>query len=95
MTQGHVTKAEARRGAAIGSLLLVAGCNARGAPAIEAFGAFFPAWLISALVGVIAAIGLRLVLALSGLDAVVPWLLAVCVSAGLIVAIAVSAWAFG
>lgn len=79
----------------MGSLLLVAGCSVRGAPAIEAFGAFFPAWLIAGLAGVIAAIGLRVVLALSGLDAVVPWLLAVCVSAGLNVAIAVSAWVLG
>lgn len=95
MGQGHSTSAQGRLGVAAGGLLLLAGCSARGAPAVPAFGAFFPAWLIAALAGVLAAIGVRIVLALTGLDAVVPWLLAVCASAGLIVAIAVSAWVFG
>lgn len=84
-----------RLAAGVPSLLFLTGCSIDGAPSIELFGAYFPAWLIAALVGVFAAILARVGLAMSGLDEVVPWLLAVCSSIGLIVAIAVSAIMFG
>lgn len=76
-------------------VVFLTGCSIDGAPAVELFGAYFPAWLIAALVGIFAAILARIGLAMSGLDEVVPWLLAVCSSIGLIVAIAVSAIMFG
>jgi hypothetical protein len=81
--------------AMLAGTLLLGGCASSGAPAVPVFGAFFPAWLIATISGVIAAIVLRVGLAVSGLDEVVPWLLAVCSSAGLIVAVAVSALLFG
>lgn len=85
----------ARHYAGLPTLCVLAGCNGDSAPAMPLFGAYFPAWLIAALIGVIAAIAARIALAFSGLDKVVPWLLAVCSSIGLIIAIAVSAVIFG
>lgn len=85
----------AGRGAGLPLLLALASCSGHGAPAVALFGAYFPAWLIAALIGVFAAVLARVGLALTGWDAFVPWLLAVCVSIGLIVAIAVSGVIFG
>ncbi|MFL0671365.1 MAG: hypothetical protein ACJLS3_08070 [Erythrobacter sp.] len=76
-------------------MLMLTGCAGSSAPAAPLLGAYFPAWLIAALIGVVAAILARVVLALTGWDAIVPWMLVVCASIGLIVAIAVSALLFG
>lgn len=76
-------------------VLALAGCAGSSAPAAPLLGAYFPAWLIAGLIGVVAAILARVVLAVTGWDAIVPWLLAVCASIGLIVAIATSALLFG
>ncbi len=67
-------------------LLCLAGCASRGAPSFIAFGAYFPAWLLCGVAGVLAAIATRLALLLTGLSESVPFQLIVCISAGMIVA---------
>ncbi len=65
------------------------------APSFEAFGAFFPAWMLCASVGILGAIVARAVLLRSGLSAVLPYQLLVCTAAGLIVALLVWLPVFG
>ena len=65
------------------------------APSFEACGAFFPAWMLCASVGILSAIVSRAVLLHSGLSAVLPYQLLVCTAAGLIVALLVWLPAFG
>ncbi len=65
------------------------------APSFEAFGAFFPAWMLCASAGILGAILARAVLLRSGLSAVLPYQLLVCTATGLIVALLVWLPAFG
>ena len=63
----------------------LAGCS-NGAPTLEVAGAFFPAWLACALVGVVAAVVTRIVCVATGLGHEFPWPLLVCASVGVITA---------
>ncbi len=72
--------------------LSVGGCAVRGAPSFSLFGAFFPAWMFCALLGIFAAIGARAGFVISGLAEVLPLQLFVCTSIGL--CIALLAWLF-
>jgi hypothetical protein len=72
--------------------LTACGCAVRGAPSFSLFGAFFPAWMFCALLGIFAAIGVRAVLVISGLAEVLPLQLFVCTSIG--VCCALLAWLF-
>ena len=65
---------------------MVSGCAVHGAPSFVLFGAFFPAWMLVAAVGILSAIGMRVALLATGLAEVLPLQLFVCVSAGLTVA---------
>ena len=65
----------------------MSGCALRGAPSFVVFGAFFPAWMLLAGIAILAAIGTRVALLATGLAEVLPLQLAVCVSAGLTVAL--------
>lgn len=67
----------------------LAGCAERAAPSLILFGAYFPAWMFCALVGVLGAVGMRILMVASGLSQVVPWQLFVCTAVGLILALAV------
>jgi hypothetical protein len=75
-----------RRGSAlIGPVLmasLLGGCSG-GAPSMAVFGAYFPAWLLSACIGVLGALGARALIGAWRLD--LPYLLFVCVAVGIIV----------
>ena len=71
------------------------GCTARGAPSFVLFGAFFPAWMLVAGIGILAAIGTRIALVASGLAEILPMQLLVCVSVGLTIAILVWTLWFG
>ncbi|WP_244525140.1 MULTISPECIES: hypothetical protein [Bradyrhizobium] len=71
----------------IAGSMSLAGCV--GAPSYELFGAYFPAWMFSALVGIIGAIVARVAI---GIDGILPFRLFVCVSAGLVVG--TLAWLF-
>ena len=68
---------------------MMSGCTVRGAPSFVLFGAFFPAWMLLAGIGILAAIGMRVALVATGLAELLPLQLAVCVSAGVMVAILV------
>lgn len=61
------------------------GCSLAGAPSFELFGAFFPAWLLCALIGVVGAAGAHLVLTTPAFSEAVPFQLAVCTAVGVMV----------
>jgi len=67
--------------------LATSGCAVRGAPSFVLFGAFFPAWMFVAGIGILAAIAARAVLVATGLAEVLPFQLLVCCSAGLTTAV--------
>ena len=81
----------ARKRAGVSIVAVVAatmgGCALRGAPSFVLFGAFFPAWMLIGGIGILAAIGTRIVLVATNLAELLPMQLAVSVSAGLVVAI--------
>jgi hypothetical protein len=74
-----------RVGGAFG-LLGLAGCASASAPSFIVFGAYFPGWMVCGAAGVLAVIGTRAALLLTGLTESVPFQLSVCISAGLIAA---------
>jgi len=61
------------------------GCSLAGAPSFTLFGAFFPAWMLCALIGIIGAAGTRVALTTPGISEAVPFQLAVCTAVGVIV----------
>jgi hypothetical protein len=61
------------------------GCSLAGAPSFELFGAFFPAWLLCALIGIVGAAGTHLVLTTPAFSEAVPFQLAVCTAVGVMV----------
>jgi hypothetical protein len=62
-------------------------CASRGAPSFVLFGAYFPAWMLVAGIGILAAIGTRVALVATGLAEILPLQLLVCVAAGLTLAV--------
>ena len=80
-----------KRGRAIGIPLLTAfslvGCGVRGAPWFSLFGAYFPAWMLCGLIGVLGAVLARVLFAAVGLDAIVRARLLTYGSIGLILAL--------
>jgi uncharacterized membrane protein YeaQ/YmgE (transglycosylase-associated protein family) len=68
---------------------MLAGCSSAGAPSFELFGAFFPAWMLSALIGIIGAASTRAVLTTPTFYDSIPFQLAVCTAVGVIVALVV------
>jgi hypothetical protein len=63
---------------------LVTGCSFGIAPSFELFGAYFPAWMLCAVIGIIGAFGARAVLTTSALSGVVPFQFAVCTAIGVV-----------
>ena len=63
-------------------LLGLSGCDVRGAPSFVLFGAFFPAWMFCAALGILAGIVARAVFVATGLAHVLPLQLLVCASIG-------------
>ena len=63
--------------------LALSGCTVRGAPSYTLFGAYFPAWMFCAAIGLIAAIIARAFFEATGLAYVLPYQLFVCASIGL------------
>jgi hypothetical protein len=76
--------------APIATLAGLSGCAAQGAPSFILFGAYFPAWMFCAVIGIAGALAARITMVATGLSETVPLQLFVCASIGLIVA--VSAW---
>ena len=69
----------------LGQAVCLTGCS--GAPAVTIAGAYFPAWLLCAVIAVVAAVFIRLLMVATGLANFIPYQLAVCCSAGVIVAL--------
>jgi YtcA family len=61
---------------------LSSGCD--GAPSVTVAGAYFPAWLVCALIGALAAVLARAIFVATGLAQALPLQLLVCVSAGVL-----------
>jgi hypothetical protein len=70
-------------------LLSLGGCSEAGAPTFDIFGAFFPAWLLCAVLGIFVALGARIFFAARNLTDVLPFQLPVCTSLGAIFALLV------
>jgi hypothetical protein len=63
------------------------GCSTGGAPSFDLFGAFFPAWLLCGIVGIVGAVAARVAFASSGIANTLPYQLAVCTAIGVIIAL--------
>ena len=59
------------------------GCAVRGAPSFVIAGSYFPGWMFCAVIGIIAAIAVRIGFVTSGLATVLPFQLFVCSAIGL------------
>jgi hypothetical protein len=68
------------------ALIALSGCSSHSAPSFVLFGAFFPAWMLYAIIGIFGAIASRGIFVAAGLDSVLPFQLFVCSSVGLVVA---------
>jgi hypothetical protein len=62
--------------------ITLGGCAVRGAPSFTMFGAFFPAWMFCALVGILGAVGARVTFVATGVADFLQYQLFVCVSVG-------------
>jgi YtcA family len=84
-----------RRFGILAAVLVLLGCSEAGAPSLVLFGAYFPAWMLCAGLGILGAILLRAGFVVSGLNEAVPWQLFVCAAAGTMLAVGVWLIAFG
>jgi hypothetical protein len=69
--------------------LALGGCTQRGAPSFALFGAYFPAWMLCAVLAIFASIGARAIFVATGLSNVLPFQLFVCLSIGVCFALLV------
>ena len=69
----------------LGQAFVSTGCG--GAPSLTIAGAYFPAWLLCAVVAVVVAALIRVLMIATGLARYIPYQLAVCCSVGVIVAL--------
>jgi YtcA-like protein len=67
--------------------VMLCGCVQDGAPSFDMFGAFFPAWLLCAVLGIFVALGARVAFTARGLTDVLPFQLPLCASIGVIFAL--------
>ena len=75
-----------RTGVLLLAALTLAGCSVTGAPSFVLFGAFFPAWMLCASIGVIGAVAARAVFVGTGLSNALPHQLLICAAMGTIAA---------
>lgn len=75
--------------------MVLTGCASRGAPSFVLFGAYFPAWMLCALIGIFIAFGARIGFVTSGLSQILPYQLFVCTSIGVIAALLIWLFWFG
>ena len=76
-------------------MLSLCGCSQAGAPSLNIFGAFFPAWLLCAVLGIFVALGTRIFFSARNLVDVLPFQLSLCTSLGAIFALLVWLIYFG
>jgi hypothetical protein len=67
--------------------LSLQGCTLHGAPSYEIFGAYFPLWMLSGIIGLVGGLIAHRIFVSTGWARVVPFQLSVCVSIGLMVAV--------
>ena len=72
----------------LAAALPLSGCAVQGAPSYTLFGAYFPAWMFCAGIGLLAAIVARALIEASGLAYVLPYQLFLCASIGVTVGVA-------
>jgi hypothetical protein len=75
--------------------ITLSGCAQRAAPSLVLFGAFFPAWMLCALFGIVVGIGARIGFVASGLSDILPFQLFLCTSIGLVCALLLWLFWFG
>jgi hypothetical protein len=63
---------------------MLTACSLAAAPSFELFGAYFPAWMLCALIGILGAASTRVVLMTPAFSGVVPFQFAVCTAVGLV-----------
>ena len=73
--------------AALALSVSLQGCTLRGAPSYEIFGAYFPLWLLSAVVGFVGAVIAHRIFVSTGWAQIVPFQLSVCLAIGLTVSV--------
>jgi hypothetical protein len=73
----------------------LSGCEVRGAPSFVIAGSYFPGWMFCALIGIVAAIAIRVGFVVSGLASVLPFQLFVCTSIGVFCALLAWLYWFG
>jgi hypothetical protein len=66
--------------------VILQGCTQHGAPSYEIFGAYFPLWLLSAVIGLAGALIAHRIFVSMGWAHIVPFQLFVCAAIGLMVA---------
>jgi uncharacterized membrane protein len=69
----------------LGQAICLTGCG--GAPSVTIAGAYFPAWLLCAVIAVLVAVFIRAFMVATNLANYIPYQLLVCCSAGAIVAL--------
>ena len=93
-SQRSYTRAQLRAPASLPLIAVIAsalgGCAAQGAPSFALFGAYFPDWILVALIGIFVAAATRSVMVATGLDEILPFQLLTCTSIG--VTSAILAW---
>ena len=63
------------------------GCSLAAAPSFALFGAYFPAWMLCGLIGIVGAAATRVLLTSPALSGVVPFPFTVCTAVGVIAAL--------
>lgn len=76
-------------------LLALTGCSLHGAPSFPLVGAYFPAWMMCAIIGILAAVGFRVAFLALGIDTILRFRLFTYVSLGVLMALLVWALVFG
>jgi len=79
-----------RRFTHVGAVFLAAstgGCVSQGAPSFVLFGAYFPEWMLLAVIGVLAGATARAAMVATGLAATIPFQLLCCTAIGVTTAI--------
>ena len=69
----------------LGHVICSTGCG--GAPSVTIAGAYFPAWLLCAIIAVLVAVFIRALMVATGRSTFIPYQLAVCCSVGAIIAL--------
>ena len=93
--RGGVSRAGAMFALLAFECMALSGCSGASAPSFDLFGAFFPAWLLCGIIGIVGAIVARVVFVSTGLANTLPYQLAVCTAIGVITALLVWLLGFG